>query len=135
MDRVTRTLMANRAGTGRRQALAGLVAGVAASAQLRNIGQAKKGKKKKKCRKTPQGFCAGKNLCSTVTPPNCNRDGDPCRCYIRSDAGHIGESICGRLIQSTVTTCEDCADGQMCILMGGLCPGAFACVLPCPDPL
>jgi len=98
----------------------------------------KRKKKKKKCPKVRQGFCAGKNICSeSGVIPNCNKpDTDPCRCYLRSDAGHVGESICGSLIQTTVTSCAACPAGQMCVLMGGVCAGpGFACVTTCPDPL
>jgi hypothetical protein len=90
---------------------------------------------KKKKKKKPKAVCAGKNSC--VKPARCEASGPECHCYLRVDAGHIGEPFCGTAAGG-VPACESCLAGSVCVLfLGGICPrgeGDFGCALACPNP-
>lgn len=100
------------------------------------------GKHKKKKKKTtcpvcptppPSEFCAGKNDCAQSGSVSCDASGGLCRCYVRADPT---EPFCGDLTTVTLTaTCESCAAGTTCVVLGGACVGGYGCVSPCPNPM
>ena len=80
-------------------------------------------------------FCAGKNHC--VAPSPCQGSGAStlCYCWLRADAGHIGEPFCGEAPAGPETSCGPCTGGgKVCVLLGGECKdGSYACSLPCSN--
>ena len=88
---------------------------------------------KKECRRAPgQGTCTVEQNVCAGTGGSCN--GADCQCFVTA----AGRSLCGDPTAGidSVTACDECPNGKVCVRGGGSdCAGvAFACVKPCAPP-